>query len=327
MDFIIGNAKTLSDFKLLRKSGRFSHAYIIEGREGSGRLTLARAIVCTLVCESSNAPCYSCPTCRKIMAGGHQDVVEVIHKGTSEQIKIDVIRELIKEAYIKPAECDRKIFIIENAHQMNTASQNALLQIFEEPPKNVTFFLLTESRNLLLSTLKSRAVTLKTEKLPDETVKSEIKRRYPEEDFLDEAIIMADGALGTAIKLIENEKAREGVALVKRYFHTLTEDASFSELSKILYLKQKPDREEIRTLFSYFTLAVRDILLEKFGYDGKRVFFSKESDVKILAERLKTEKLISVYETLSDIIRDYTKINLTSALSEINSIMCDDFER
>lgn len=327
MDFIIGNDDVLSDFKSIRKSGKFSHAYIIEGREGSGRLTLARAIVCTLVCENLDAPCYNCDACRKIMAGGHQDVVELIHKGTSEQIKIDVIRELIKEAYIKPAECDRKIFIIENAQQMNTASQNALLQIFEEPPKNVTFFLLTESRNLLLSTLKSRAVTLKTEKLSDETVKNEMKRRYPDLTFLDEAVVMADGALGKAIKLMEDEKAREGVTLAKRYFHTLTEYASFAELSRILFVKAKPDREEIRTLLSYFTLAIRDILLEKIGCSGKRVFFSEDGDLKILAERLSDEKLVSAYETLSDIIRDYTKINLSSALSEINSIMCDDFER
>lgn len=325
MAFIIGNGAVLSDFQKIRESGRFSHAYIIEGSEGSGRLTLARAIVCTVVCQSHDAPCYSCSTCRKIMAGTHQDVSELIHRGTAEQIKIDSIRALIKEAYIKPAECDKKVFIIENAHQMTVDAQNALLQVFEEPPKNVTFFLLTESRNLLLSTLKSRAVTLKTEKLSNDVLERELKKRYPDKNAL-EAIVMSDGALGVAIKLMEDEKAK-AAELTRRYFGALTTFASYADLSRILYLKQKPDRDEVRSTLSYFTLAIRDILTESLGYEGKRMFFLKDDEVKVLAERLDRKKLLLLYTTLSDIIKDYTKINLSSAISEINSIMCDDFER
>ena len=326
MAFIIGNDKVLSDFHEIRRSGRFSHAYIIEGAEGSGRLTLARAIVCTVVCESLDAPCYSCDTCRKIMSGTHQDVSELIHRGTAEQIKIDSVRALIKEAYIKPAECDRKVFIIENAQQMTVDAQNALLQVFEEPPKNVTFFLLTESRNLLLSTLKSRAVTLKTEKLSGEVLEKELKKRYPDKDSL-EAVVMSDGALGVAIRLMEDEKARSSAVLTRKYFHALTSFASYADLAKILYLKQKPDRDEVRTILSYFTLALRDILIKSLGYEGKRMFFTDEDELRVLADRLDRKKLLLLYATLSDIIKDYTKINLSSAISEINSIACDDFER
>ncbi|MBQ7896905.1 MAG: hypothetical protein IJ323_00630 [Clostridia bacterium] len=328
MSFIIGNTKVLSDFKKAKETGRLSHAYIIEGAEGSGRLTLARAIACTFSCHSENAPCYSCDTCKKIMSGGHQDVRELIHLDRASPIKIDTVRELIKEAYIKPGESERKIFIVENAQQMGIPAQNALLQVFEEPPKNVTFFLLTTNRNLLLPTLKSRAVTLKTEKLTDETVASEIEKRFPQHTGLwDETVILADGALGKAISLLSEEKTSDSVTLTKEYFSKMKEYASFSSLSMILNQKSVPDRASLFNLMTYFTLALRDILVYNSGYDGKLMFFANRETVRILADRMSESKLMSAYDTVCTVIRDHAKINLLSALSEINMAMCDDFQR
>ncbi len=326
MDFIIGNSSVLSDFRKAKKTGRISHAYIIEGAEGSGRLTLSRAIACTLVCDN-DAPCFSCSSCRKIMSGEHQDVREIIHRDKASIIKIDSIREIIKEAYIKPAECDRRIFIIENAQQMGTPSQNALLQIFEEPPKNVTFFLLTTNRNLLLSTLKSRAVTIKTEKLSDRVIKSELERRFPElSQLFDDAVLLADGALGPAMKFLEDDSSREAVVRVKEYFHALTEYTSFAKLSAILS-PATSDRAKLFTLMTYFVPALRDIIARRSGYTGKNMFFSDDNELSILADRLNTERLLSAFDKVNEVIRDSGKINIVSAVSEINVTLCDDFER
>ena len=325
MDFIIGNSGVLSDFKKSKETERISHAYIIEGAEGSGRLTLARAISCTLVCNS-DAPCFNCNACRKIMAGEHQDIREIIHRDKATVIKIDSIREIIKEAYIKPAECDRKIFIIENAQQMGVPAQNALLQIFEEPPKNVTFFLLTTNRNLLLSTLKSRAVTIKTEKLSDEVIKSELEKRFPEHSSLfEDAVLLADGALGPAIRFLEDEGSREAVEKVKEYFHALTKYTSFAKLSAILS-PTASDRAKLFVLMTYFVPALRDIIARRSGYEGKNMFFSNEEELRILADRLSVEKLLSAYDKVNEVIRDSGKINIISAVSEINVTLCDDFE-
>lgn len=328
MKFIIGNDSSLHDFRERKASGRVSHAYIIEGAEGSGRLTLARAIACTLVCESENAPCYSCPACRKIMMGGHQDVRELIHREKASIIKLDPIRELIKEAYIKPAECDKKIFIIENAQQMAPPSQNALLQIFEEPPRNVIFFLLTTNRNLLLATLKSRAVTIKTQKLTPEVIREELERRFPQYSSLfDDAVLLSDGALGRAFDFLEDESAREAVGRVKEYFHALTEYSTFSALSSILSPATASDRAKLFTLMTYFIPALRDIIARASGYEGKNMFFSDEEELRLLADRLSVGKLISAFNKVSEVIKDSGKINLISAISEINITLCDDFER
>lgn len=328
MSFIIKNEEVLNFFLERKESGHLSHAYIIEGSEGSGKLTLARAIASLVVCQDKNAPCYSCSNCTKTMSGTHQDIYEIVHRDKSKQIKIEQIRDLLKEVYIKPAECDKRIFIIENAQQMSPDAQNSLLQVFEEPPKNVMFFLLTESRNLLLPTLKSRAITLKTEKLSDEDILSELKRRFPHScELYDRALIIADGALGKAISFLEDENNGYAIRIVGDYFDALGEYASYAKLSKILYLKSVSDREKVFLVMKNFSLALRDILTSAFSYEGKRVFFSDSYDLTPLCERLKKEKLIYAYDTVCSIMKDYSKMNVMSALCEINMIMCDDFER
>jgi len=66
---------------------------------------------------------------------------------------IDDAREAIKEAYI--AEAKTKTLILA-AKTFNEASQNALLKVLEEPPRNIDFVIIAESKSSLLPTVRSR---------------------------------------------------------------------------------------------------------------------------------------------------------------------------
>jgi DNA polymerase-3 subunit delta' len=61
--------------------------------------------------------------------------------------------DVIKEAYLTS---DTTKYLIIKAHKFNTASQNALLKILEEPPHNVVFILITRHKSSLLPTVRSR---------------------------------------------------------------------------------------------------------------------------------------------------------------------------
>lgn len=325
MSFILGNEEVLSAFQTAAKTGRHSHAYIIEGEEGSGKLTLARAIAATLTCPNDKA-CFTCPSCMKIMQGIHQDVKEIRRAEGDSLIKLDAIREMVADAYIKPAECDKKIFIVDEAQRTLPVSQNALLQLFEEPPRNVVIFLLTPTRNLLLPTLKSRAVTLKTEVFSSELIRSEIAKRYPDrKDDLDEAVLIADGVLGKAIGFMESEDERAAVELTKRYFTRLSERVTYAELSAILAPEVAKNKERLLAVMGYFTLAIRDVLALSSGYGEKAVFFADGELLRILADRLGKEKLLAAYETVYRIIRDFNKINVNLAMASISMTLSDDF--
>ena len=71
----------------------------------------------------------------------------------SDDFLLENAKEVIAEAYI--AEKDEKILVIQ-ANSFRTEAQNALLKIIEEPPRNIKFIIVTQSKNLLLPTIRSR---------------------------------------------------------------------------------------------------------------------------------------------------------------------------
>lgn len=66
---------------------------------------------------------------------------------------VDDAKEVIREAYIAE---DKVKTIILAAKIFNEASQNALLKILEEPPRNIEFIIITESKAAILPTVRSR---------------------------------------------------------------------------------------------------------------------------------------------------------------------------
>ena len=76
---------------------------------------------------------------------------------------IDDAKEVIREAYIAE---EKTKYIILAAKLFNEASQNALLKLLEEPPRNIELIIITESKSALLPTVRSRLplITLKSDK-------------------------------------------------------------------------------------------------------------------------------------------------------------------
>ena len=66
---------------------------------------------------------------------------------------IEDARAAIREAYI--AEAKIKTIILAGK-TFNEASQNALLKVLEEPPRNIEFIIIAESKSSLLPTVRSR---------------------------------------------------------------------------------------------------------------------------------------------------------------------------
>lgn len=84
-----------------------------------------------------------------------------------DELKVENAAAIIKEAYI--AESENK-YIILSALTYNIYAQNALLKLFEEPPRNIVFIILTRSKNALLPTIRSRlpqkVLTVQKEETP-----------------------------------------------------------------------------------------------------------------------------------------------------------------
>lgn len=78
-----------------------------------------------------------------------------IPKEVANEFLIEDAKNVEKESYI--AENNEKIIII-MANSFKNEAQNFLLKLFEEPPENIKFLIVSPSKNLLLPTIRSRFI-------------------------------------------------------------------------------------------------------------------------------------------------------------------------
>lgn len=91
-----------------------------------------------------------------------------------ENALVEHAREIINEAYI--AESKEKIIIV-FAKKFGIEWQNALLKIFEEPPRNIVFVIVSPEKNLLIPTIRSRLIMEnRVKKSMPKTLNLDIKR-------------------------------------------------------------------------------------------------------------------------------------------------------
>jgi len=88
---------------------------------------------------------------------------------TADELKLEHVQLIREKAYI--AQKEKKTILIA-AEKYSVVSQNALLKLLEEPPKNIDFILLAKSKYALLDTIKSRLI-MESKKYNKE-IKSEI---------------------------------------------------------------------------------------------------------------------------------------------------------
>jgi DNA polymerase-3 subunit delta' len=116
-------------------------------------------------------------------------------------------RVLQRRAALTPVEGSRKVFLVAEADRLvpqdaNPEAANALLKLLEEPPANSQFILTVVDPNRLLPTIRSRAVTLRLGRLPDDELRSFLLTHLGlEGSALEERVAAAAGSIGRAISL------------------------------------------------------------------------------------------------------------------------------
>ena len=188
--------------RLLASGNRLSHCYILEGPKGSGKHTLAGLLAAAMECEQAEVPCGQCSACRRVRKNEHPDVITV--DSDTATVPIRLIRDMQSDAYVRPNEGRRKVYLIPRAGDMQAPAQNALLKLLEEPPEYCSFLLLTESADKLLETVRSRAVILTMSPLSRQTLLSELRQREPEasQEALAQSMDRSEGYLGIALEAL-----------------------------------------------------------------------------------------------------------------------------
>ena len=146
------------------QNGRLSHAVILTG-EGD-KVQAARYIAAAHLCRAdSGRPCLQCNACRKVLDRIHPDVTEV-QDNERKELPVETIRALRQDAYIRPNEGERKVYLFTDCAQLNERDQNVLLKIVEEGPPYAAFVFCADAVHALLPTIRSRCVELRMDAPP-----------------------------------------------------------------------------------------------------------------------------------------------------------------
>ena len=136
-----------------------SHALLFTG--SGDREATARYAAAALECRGEGSrPCGVCEGCRKVLSGIHPDVITV-RDDQHKNISVDVVRQIRSDAYIRPNEGERKVYIFPDCALLTDQDQNVLLKIVEEGPPYAAFLFCAENAAVVLQTLRSRCVELK----------------------------------------------------------------------------------------------------------------------------------------------------------------------
>jgi hypothetical protein len=159
------NAASRARVTALAGGGKLFHAYVFEGGRGTDLLRAAEAFAKAVHCTGAGErPCEHCLSCVKANHGNHEDTLYLTREGNS--IGVKQIEDLQTRLRGKPFASERIIAIVDEAERMTPQSQNKLLKTLEEPSGDNIVILLTANAEMLLSTVRSRCVSVRLEAAP-----------------------------------------------------------------------------------------------------------------------------------------------------------------
>ncbi len=133
--------------------GRFPHAVLIHGAQGSGRRHLVTSLAARLL-HLTGAGDPAAATEGDLLR--HPDFLGVNPEPDKQSISVDQIRELIEFLQLTSHQRGAKLVLLYPADAMTLNAANGLLKTLEEPPAGSIIFLVTEVLSRLPPTIISR---------------------------------------------------------------------------------------------------------------------------------------------------------------------------
>ncbi|MFA6187456.1 MAG: DNA polymerase III subunit delta' [Phycisphaerae bacterium] len=313
-------------------ASKVPHAVIFAGPEGVGKFTTAKCWAQLLLCASpvkkDNAfiHCGKCSSCTAFETDSHPDFHYIYkellkfsrdaenRKRTPIDLPIDVVREFILEKVsIKSVLSASKVFVISESERLNTASQNALLKVLEEPPGKSFIILLCTKIDNLLPTTKSRCQIVQFGSLSDEKIIAHLVAGGIDKNQAKFWAGFTAGSIGQAELFSKLEPSFYDIKkqAVRRFADLKITDAvdfaqwissTASALTESLE-KLRPDtsksdinRQTKKAFVQIFVSVLSDAMRADFADKGKIVHFDQADCVGKLAQRYDCRRCADLIE-------------------------------
>ena len=309
IDQVIGQEQIKDYIKKAVKKSKVSHAYILCGEKGTGRMALAKLFAASLQCmgntgaEDFKGPCGECRSCRQMQSGNQPDVITVTQEKKTG-IGIDEIRYQVNNSVtVKPYAGPYKVYIIPNADKMTEQAQNALLKTIEEPPAYGIVIFLTTNADIFLQTIISRCVLLDLKPLKESVVMDYLKDNYDVSEYERKfAADFAQGKIGRAKTIIEGT---EFAHLKNNVMHVIKNVKDMTAADIMAVVKDVTNYK--LTIDDYLDLMAmwfRDVLMFKSTNDTNYLIFSDEISL------IKSQAEVMSYEGIQDILNSIDKVKV-----------------
>jgi DNA polymerase-3 subunit delta' len=191
---------------------RLPHALLFAGADGVGKRSVALALVAWLLCEAdTDDACGLCAACRQVAAGSHPDLQVLSVASGKKEIGVDRARDVKRFTQLRPLRGSVKIAVINDAHMLTVAAQNALLKTLEEPPEHSLLILVANNPDALLPTVRSRCQRVQFSPLPDDAVIEILTRDHGlTPSTAQQLAALAEGSPGRALALSRCATATDG---------------------------------------------------------------------------------------------------------------------
>jgi hypothetical protein len=220
----IGNERIHDRMMLLAETKTIGHAYVFSGPEKIGKRTLAERIAMHLVEDVS----------RIVRLAPNRDEME---KKKDRSIDVSMIREARRRLSLG-SETVFSVCIIDDAHRMSDAAQNALLKILEEPKGRVVFFLNTYAPSGLLPTVRSRCENVRFDLVDEEELYAAIVEGDEERWRL--LARLSFGRPGILDRLLRDSEEVNRREILLRFFETFPRRPVFERLQLAQRIVAKP---------------------------------------------------------------------------------------
>lgn len=238
---LFGHAAQEAAFLQAFNSTRLHHAWMLTGPKGVGKATLAwRAARFLLATPDDDGGMFAAPPSTSLDIDPANPVARRLlqlaeprnfllrrapnekETALSQVISVDEVRKMKSFFALSAADGGHRTAIIDSLDEMNTAAANALLKLLEEPPANVTLFLISHQPARLLPTIRSRCRELRLTPLAPQDLADALTQAGGDVAPEDRIALaeLSGGSVGEAFRLTNLDGLKLYTALT-RLFSTL----------------------------------------------------------------------------------------------------------
>jgi DNA polymerase-3 subunit delta' len=287
-------------------------------------MALAMDLAQALNCKGEDKPCGLCDQCSRTARGVHADVKVVgVASGESGDgrsrvaIGIDQIRNVQRDASLKPYEGRYRVFIFDGAEHLSEEAANSLLKTLEEPPDQVMLILLSSDAAALPATVVSRCQLLELRPVARSLIASHIESRLDvDSETADEIARLSEGRPGWAIDAATRPEVLERLS---ERLGTIEEIARGGPERRFAYAADLAsdfgkDRDSARRELAIWLSWWRDVLLVKSDVSGFVTHLSRTETLRSVAYSLSSEQVVQAVNAVHETI-DYLERNVNPRLA------------